>query len=82
MGNPTWLLLGATGVTGRLIAAEAVRRGQRPILAGRSAERLRPIAEASGLSWRVVDLAEPVCYSGRYWANITIYDKSQLGDAR
>ncbi|TVP45861.1 MAG: hypothetical protein EA350_08200 [Gemmatimonadales bacterium] len=40
-----WLLYGAYGFTGRLLAAEAVRRGHRPILAGRDAGRLREWAE-------------------------------------
>ena len=36
----TFLLYGATGYTGRLIAREAVARGLRPILAGRNAAAL------------------------------------------
>jgi short subunit dehydrogenase-like uncharacterized protein len=43
---PTWLLYGAYGYTGRLIAREALRRGHRPILAGRDGERLRRLALA------------------------------------
>lgn len=49
MKNDRWMLYGATGYTGCLIAAEAVRRGHRPILAGRSAEKLAPMAESLGL---------------------------------
>ena len=33
-----WLLYGANGYTGRLVAEEAVRRGLQPILAGRNAD--------------------------------------------
>jgi short subunit dehydrogenase-like uncharacterized protein len=40
----TWLLYGAYGFTGRLLAAEAVRRGHRPILAGRRPEALEDVA--------------------------------------
>ncbi len=40
----SWLLYGANGYTGELIAREAVRRGLRPILAGRSAERIARLA--------------------------------------
>lgn len=55
----TWLLYGANGFTGRRIAAEAVERGQTPILAGRSAEAVRPVAEATGLEWRIFPLDDP-----------------------
>src|SRR5215213_4435335 len=53
-----WLLYGAYGYTGALVAAEAVRRGHRPILAGRSARRLAPLADRLGLDWLAVDLAD------------------------
>lgn len=39
-----WLLYGATGYTGELIAREAVRRGQQPVLAGRSREKVTKLA--------------------------------------
>ena len=45
------MLYGATGYTGTLIAEEAVRRGHRPILAGRNAEKLRVLAERLKLEW-------------------------------
>ena len=51
-----WILYGATGITGRLITQTAVRRGHRPILAGRNAEALRRLAEPDGLTWRTADL--------------------------
>src|SRR5690242_15627729 len=47
--NTPWMLYGATGRTGTLIAEQAVARGHRPLLAGRDAERLRPLAERLGL---------------------------------
>ena len=50
------MLYGASGYTGRLIAEEAVRRGHRPVLAGRSREKLRPLAERLGLEVAVVGL--------------------------
>lgn len=40
----SWLLYGANGYTGELIAREAVRRGMRPILAGRSRDRIAKLA--------------------------------------
>ncbi len=46
-----WAIYGATGFTGRLIAAEAAQRGERPLLVGRSEERLRAVAEPLGLDW-------------------------------
>lgn len=39
-----WLLYGANGYTGELIAREAVRRGLRPILAGRSKQKIKRLA--------------------------------------
>lgn len=39
-----WLLYGAYGYTGRLIAREALRRGHRPILAGRDGRKLQHLA--------------------------------------
>lgn len=51
-----WMLYGANGYTGRLIAQVAAGRGERPVLAGRSAERLEPLARELGLEYRVVSL--------------------------
>ncbi|MCL4506138.1 MAG: saccharopine dehydrogenase NADP-binding domain-containing protein [Chloroflexi bacterium] len=51
-----WLLYGATGETGRMIVTEAVRRGQRPKLAGRSAGKVRALAEPLGLQWTAFGL--------------------------
>jgi len=49
--NKPWLLYGATGHTGTLIAEEAVARGHRPVLAGRDPQRLRRLAERLDLTW-------------------------------
>lgn len=51
-----WMLYGATGYTGVLLAEEAARRGLRPLLAGRSEAKLRPLAERLNLSFRAVGL--------------------------
>jgi short subunit dehydrogenase-like uncharacterized protein len=51
-----WMIYGATGYTGRLVAEEAVRRGHRPLLAGRSHGRLASLAQQLGLPWVAVDL--------------------------
>lgn len=53
-----WLLYGAYGYTGRLIAAEAVKRGLSPVLAGRRERPLRELGEKLGLDWQVLDLQE------------------------
>jgi len=50
----TWVLYGATGFTGQLLAEQALRRGHRPLLAGRSAPKLRALAARLGLEWRAV----------------------------
>src|SRR5215210_8386019 len=42
------VVFGATGYTGRLAAERLVARGARPVLAGRSEERLRELAERLG----------------------------------
>ena len=52
------MLYGANGYTGELIAELAVRRGQRPVLAGRSAAKVAAVAERLGLEHVVFDLAE------------------------
>jgi short subunit dehydrogenase-like uncharacterized protein len=52
----TWLLYGATGYTGRLIARRALARGLRPVLAGRNAAKLVPLAAELGLEHRVFGL--------------------------
>jgi short subunit dehydrogenase-like uncharacterized protein len=51
-----WLIYGANGYTGALIAREAVRRGHRPILAGRDAAKLEPLARELGCDVRAFGL--------------------------
>src|SRR5687768_1948697 len=51
-----WMIYGANGYTGELLAREAARRGQKPVLAGRSAERIEPLARELGCEARVFDL--------------------------
>jgi short subunit dehydrogenase-like uncharacterized protein len=54
-----FLIYGANGYTGELIAREAVRRGQKPVLAGRNAEKLAPLAKELGLEARAFPLDKP-----------------------
>jgi short subunit dehydrogenase-like uncharacterized protein len=53
------LIYGSTGYTGRLIVAEALARGLRPILAGRNGAAVREQAESLGLAWRVASSDDP-----------------------
>ena len=55
----SWLLYGAYGFTGRLVAEEAAKRGLKPILAGRDPKKLRSLAERLGLPFRVAALDDP-----------------------
>jgi short subunit dehydrogenase-like uncharacterized protein len=51
-----WLVYGANGYTGQLIAREATGRSLKPILAGRSPGKIEPLANELGLEARVFDL--------------------------
>lgn len=53
-----WMVYGAYGFTGTLVAELAVRRGLRPVLAGRDAVKLRPLAERLGLEHRAFGLQD------------------------
>lgn len=55
----TFMVYGATGYTGSLVVREAVRRGMRPVLAGRSADRLAALAAELGLDHRAFALDSP-----------------------
>ena len=52
----TWMIYGTYGFTGRLIVEEALRRGHRPILAGRDLGKLQRLSDELGLPFRRVDL--------------------------
>lgn len=51
-----WMIYGANGYTGRLIALEAKRRGLTPMLAGRNSEALAALARETGFEQRVFGL--------------------------
>ena len=55
----SFLIYGANGYTGELTAREAVRRGQRPILAGRNAAVIEKLASELNCEARVFDLDAP-----------------------
>jgi short subunit dehydrogenase-like uncharacterized protein len=53
-----WMIYGANGFTGRLIAEEAKRQDLAPILAGRSSGPVQAVARELALPSRVFDLAD------------------------
>jgi short subunit dehydrogenase-like uncharacterized protein len=55
----TWMLYGAAGYTGALIAQPARERGHRPVLAGRTALAVAALAERLDLPHRAVALDDP-----------------------
>lgn len=54
-----WLIYGATGYTGRMLAREARARGLTPVLAGRDEARLRRLAAPLGFEYRAAPLDDP-----------------------
>ncbi len=58
-GSGRWLIYGANGYTGELIARQAVSRGLSPILAGRRADAVERLAGELGLSHRAFSLTDP-----------------------
>jgi saccharopine dehydrogenase (NAD+, L-lysine-forming) len=54
----TWLIYGANGYTGRLVADLAVQRGHRPVLAGRDERAVTELAAGLGLEHRVFPLSD------------------------
>jgi short subunit dehydrogenase-like uncharacterized protein len=62
-GIRSWMLYGAAGHTGALIAQHAHERGHRPRLAGRSAPAITALAERLDLPHRVLALDDPATLS-------------------
>jgi short subunit dehydrogenase-like uncharacterized protein len=58
--SQTLLIYGANGYTGRLVLEEALARGIRPILSGRSADAIRSLAAEHRLEARPASLDDPV----------------------
>jgi short subunit dehydrogenase-like uncharacterized protein len=57
MSDPI-LIYGANGYTGELITRFAVKRGLKPVIAGRNEAAVREVAEKHGLKWRIFSLTE------------------------
>lgn len=51
-----WMIYGANGYTGELIAREAARRGHRPVLAGRRHDKVQALARELGLESMALSL--------------------------
>ena len=60
MSDPRWMIYGANGYTGELIAREARRRGLSPVLAGRSTERIGSLARELDCECRAFTLADAI----------------------
>jgi short subunit dehydrogenase-like uncharacterized protein len=54
-----FMIYGATGYTGKLIARTAKARGLNPLLAGRNEARLKSIAAQHGFEYQAISLDEP-----------------------
>lgn len=52
-----WMIYGANGYTGEMVAREAARRGLQPILAGRKRAPIEALATELGFEFRIVDLS-------------------------
>lgn len=55
----TFLIYGANGYTGSLIARDAKTRGLTPVLAGRSSEKIAPLARELGFEQRIFPIGAP-----------------------
>jgi short subunit dehydrogenase-like uncharacterized protein len=61
--SQSWMLYGAAGYTGTLIAQYAYERGHRPLLAGRSGLAVTALAEQLDLPYRALTLDDPAALS-------------------
>jgi short subunit dehydrogenase-like uncharacterized protein len=65
MSKPqSWMLYGASGYTGALIAQHAQERGHRPVLAGRGAPAIAALAEKLDLPHLALSLDDPAALAG------------------
>jgi short subunit dehydrogenase-like uncharacterized protein len=59
VAGKTWMIYGANGYTGELVARRAAAAGERPILAGRGAAGVKALAAQLDLPARVFPLTDP-----------------------
>lgn len=57
--DKTWMIYGANGYTGELIARAAKERGMKPVLAGRNPAKVQPLARELGLDTQIFQLDQP-----------------------
>lgn len=57
--SSNWMIYGANGYTGELIARRAVAQGHKPVIAGRSRAKVEQLAQELGLEFRVFGLNNP-----------------------
>jgi len=62
-----WMIYGANGFTGELIAREAVQRGEKPLLAGRREGQVKKLAGELSLPHRIFGLDEPGAIAEALW---------------
>lgn len=55
-----WMIYGAYGYTGKLVVAQALEQGRRPILAGGTESKLKPYADSLGLEYRTFKVIDAV----------------------
>ena len=60
MENNRFLLYGANGYTGKLIAAMAAQYGLVPILAGRNKKSIKALADELSLDYRIISLRDNI----------------------
>lgn len=56
----TWMIYGANGYTGRLIANHAKKQGLKPVLAGRDRKCIQALAAETGFDYLVISLEDTV----------------------
>lgn len=59
MARSNWMIYGANGYTGHLLAAQAQRMGLTPILAGRDPAAVHALGSVLGLECRIFDIHQP-----------------------
>jgi len=67
-----WMIYGANGYTGELIAREAVRQGLSPVLAGRSVDKVEALARSLGLTSRIFSLDGPVSQTASHLSGMSL----------
>lgn len=62
MKNNKVMIYGAYGYAGELMVREAVKQGVKPIIAGLSAEKLKPLADELGLEFRAFSIEDAAAH--------------------